>query len=138
MHNRRWTGGIAVTLLFGLCLADCGCVRRRLTVRTNPPGALVYIDDQEIGTTPVSTPFTYYGTRKFRVVKDGYETVTAYQRFPAPWYQVPPLDFVSENLLPHPMRDERVVDFQLEPQRVVPMRELLTRADELRGSVRQQ
>ncbi len=111
-----------------------GCVRRRLTVRSNPPGALVYIDDQEIGTTPVSTPFTYYGTRKIRLVKDGYETVTVLQTFPAPWYQHPGIDFVSENLVPREIRDERIVDFELHPQRIVPMQELLTRADELRGA----
>ena len=32
-----------------------GCVRRRMTVRSNPPGAVVFVDDQEIGTTPAST-----------------------------------------------------------------------------------
>ena len=29
--------------------AATGCVRRRLTVRSNPPGALVYVDNQQIG-----------------------------------------------------------------------------------------
>ena len=28
------------------------------------PGALVYVDDFPIGTTPVSTDFIYYGTRQ--------------------------------------------------------------------------
>ena len=37
-----------------------GCVRKRMTVRTNPSGAMVYIDKQPIGLTPVSTSFTYY------------------------------------------------------------------------------
>jgi hypothetical protein len=138
MHEPSLTRKVAVALLCWACLADGGCVRRRLTVRSNPPGALVYIDDQEIGTTPVSTPFTYYGTRKFRLVKDGYETITAHQRFPAPWYQIPPLDFFSENALPREVRDDRVVDFHLEPQRVVPAQELLTRADELRANVQHQ
>ena len=52
-----------------------------MTIRTNPPGALVYVDDYEIGTTPVSTNFTYYGKRKIRIVKDGYETLTVCSRF---------------------------------------------------------
>ena len=29
-----------------------GCVERRMTIRSNPPGALVYVDDYEIGITP--------------------------------------------------------------------------------------
>ena len=126
-------------LLAAIVVSTClpGCVRRRLTVRSNPPGALVYVDDQEIGTTPVSTEFIYYGSRKIQLVKDGYETVTVLQKFSAPWYQYPPLDFVSENLVPRELRDERYVDFQLEPQKVVPTRQLLERADNLRRNMQQ-
>ena len=69
-----------------------------MMIRTNPPGALVYVDDYEIGTTPISTGFVYSGTRKIRLVKDGYETLTVMQPVPPPWYQIPPLDFITENL----------------------------------------
>src|SRR5262245_3745792 len=51
-------------LLVCAMLAQTGCVQRRLTIRSNPPGALAYVDDYQIGTTPVSTDFVYYGTRK--------------------------------------------------------------------------
>ena len=117
-----------------LCIATTGCVRRRLTVRSNPPGATVYVDDQEIGETPVSTSFTYYGTRKVQLVRDGYETLTVKQKFSAPWYEIPPLDFFSENLTTKELRDERILDFELEPQRVVPVNELVDRAQQLRQS----
>ena len=96
-----------------VCLAQTGCVRRRMTVRTNPPWALVYVDDQEIGVTPVSASFTYYGTRKIQIFADGYEPLTVKQPFTAPWYQIPPLDFFFENLWPWECRDERVVQFDL-------------------------
>lgn len=122
---------LTIVLLTSL---NTGCVRRRLTVRSNPPGAMVYIDDQQIGLTPVSTSFIYYGTRKVRLVKDGFETVTTLTNVNAPWYQYPPLDFVSENLLGREVRDERILDFNLQPQRIVPKNELLTRADNLRQS----
>ena len=94
----------------------------------------MYVDDQEIGETPVSTSFTYYGTRKIQLVRDGYETMTVKQKFQAPWYQIPPLDFFSENLTTKELRDERIVDFELEPQRVVPVNELVERAQQLRQS----
>ena len=123
-------------LLLLLVSVSCGCVRRRLTVRSNPPGALVYIDDQEIGRTPVSTPFTYYGTRKFRLMKDGYETITVNQRFPAPWYEIPPLDFLTENLWVREIRDERLVEFELVPQSTVSMNDVLSQADKLRSAAR--
>ena len=57
-------------------------------VRSNPPGAMVYVDNQPIGTTPCATSFIYYGTREIRLVKPGYETLTVNQPIPAPWYQI--------------------------------------------------
>ncbi|MFN0195160.1 MAG: PEGA domain-containing protein [Planctomycetaceae bacterium] len=113
-----------------------GCVRRRLTIRSNPPGALVYVDDQEIGVTPASTPFTYYGTRKIQIFADGYEPLTVKQPMTIPWYEIPPLDFFFENLWPFELRDEREVQFDLLPQQVVPNEKLIERAEQLRGNLR--
>jgi hypothetical protein len=127
---------LAHWLLLALVVATClstGCVRRRLTVRTHPPGAQVFVDDQEIGTTPCSSSFVYYGTRKITLIKDGYRTETLYQKINPPWYQLPPLDFASENLLIREVRDERVVDVQLVPQEIVPQAKLLERANSLRS-----
>jgi hypothetical protein len=109
-----------------------GCVQRRMTVRSNPPGALVYVDDYQIGTTPVSTDFIYYGTRKIRLVKDGYETLTVRQPFPLPWYQIFPLDFVTENLWPWEIRDERVVDLAMTTTASIPPESVVARAEQAR------
>ena len=103
-------------------------------MRSNPPGAMLYIDDQQIGQTPVATDFVYYGTRKIKLVKDGFETMTTYQTMAPPWYQIPPLDFFAENLAMREIRDERILEFNLQPQRVVPTAELLGRASNLRQS----
>ena len=116
------------------CLATTGCVRRRLTIRSNPPGAVAFVDDQRIGITPTSTPYTYYGTRELRLMKDGYESLTVKQRFQPPWYQYPGLDFISENLWPGEVRDERVVEFEMVPQLVVPNDQLIERAELLRSN----
>jgi hypothetical protein len=117
-----------------LSLGQSGCVQRRMMIRSNPPGALVYVDDYPIGNTPVSTNFIYYGKRKIRLVKDGYETLTVIQDIRTPWYEYVPLDFVSENLVPGKISDRRVLDFQLRPQMVVPTDQLQARAEELRRS----
>ena len=135
--SSRGSTAVVGWVLFALVLCACqsGCVQRRMTVRTNPPGALLYVDDYPIGVTPVSTDFTYYGTRKIRLVKDGYETKTVMQSIPAPWYEFPPMDFVAENFVPGQIRDQRVFDFKLEPQAVVPTEQLLSRAEGLRRGV---
>lgn len=115
-----------------------GCVRRQLTVQSNPPGALVYVDNQQIGTTPCSVDFIYYGTREIRLIKPGYDTLTINQPIPSPWYQVPPLDFVSEVLVPYKIRDNRTVAFNLQPQMMIPTEELIERGNQLRQATYQQ
>lgn len=103
-----------------------------MIIRTNPPGALAYVDDNEVGLTPVAISPIYYGNRKIRLVKDGCETREFIQSVPPPWYEIPPLDFFSENVVPGKIRDVRTFDYQLYPQTVVPKDELLTRAENLR------
>ncbi|MDA7977730.1 MAG: PEGA domain-containing protein [Pirellulales bacterium] len=132
--NRPLTPPLGLALLALALFSASGCVQRRFTIRTNPPGAQVYVDDEYVGVTPVSFDYTYYGTRQFRLVRDGYETLTVRQAIPTPWYEYFPLDFVSENLIPYEIRDERAVEYQLQPQRIVPRDELLQRAEELRRS----
>jgi hypothetical protein len=128
----------AIYALIGLMLLPgSGCVRRRLHVRSNPPGALVYVDNQQIGTTPCSVDFTYYGTREIRLIKPGYETLTINQPIPTPWYQIPPLDFVSENLTPMRIRDNRTVTFDMAPQIIVPPNVIVDRASQLRQEAQQ-
>lgn len=118
-------------------LVSAGCVERRLTVRSEPPGALVVLDGQEIGHTPVSVPFDYYGDREIKLVRDGFETRTVRQRIDAPWWQLPGIDFFAE-IAPWHIRDERQVGphdvYTLSPLRMVPTEELLGRAEDLRAA----
>jgi hypothetical protein len=135
-HPRAQGRRLLMLGLIVLCALGSGCVRRRMTIRTSPPGAQVFVDDQEIGTTPCSASYVYYGTRKITVMKDGYRTETIFQKFNPPWYEIPPLDFVSENLIAREIRDERIVDIQLVPEQEVPQQKLLERAQSLRDSTR--
>jgi hypothetical protein len=130
----RWKT-LWILVVLAVCCCQSGCVQRRMTIRSNPPGALVYVDDYEIGTTPISADFIYYGRRKIRLVRDGYETLSVMQPVSPPWYQIPPLDFVTENLIPGEIRDQRTFHYQLTPQRVVPTEQLLSRAENLRRGI---
>jgi len=135
-HSRRrapWPWGAVLPVLLAIgVVAGSGCVQRRMTIRSSPPGALVYVDDYQVGTTPVSTDFVYYGTRKIRLVKDGFETLTVRQPLPVPWYEVFPLDFVSENLWPWEIRDERVIDLAMAPAESQPAELVVARAQTAR------
>ncbi|QDV27705.1 PEGA domain-containing protein [Aureliella helgolandensis] len=118
--------------MLALCLLTPGCVRRRMTIRSNPAGASIYVDKQLIGTSPASTSFTYYGTREIEVVGDGFRTEKILRDFSPPWYQIPPFDFFSETLWPWELRDERVIDITLVPSQQIPSEELQARANETR------
>lgn len=129
-----WLFIIAVGLVLA---ATPGCVRRRLLIRSNPPGAMVYVDNQPIGVTPCATDFVYYGTREIRLVKPGFETLTINQPIPAPWYEIPPLDFVSENLVPREIQDYRTLAYNLQPMIIKPSTQLLSDAEALRQFAQQ-
>lgn len=121
-------------MIVGLTLSTSfGCVRRRMTVRTNPPGASVSVDNQMIGVSPAATPFNYYGTREFRIEAEGFRTETVRRRFNPPWYQWPGIDFIAETLWPGELRDERIIDVTLVPKTIPSQDEVIQRADSLRS-----
>ncbi|MGQ0633548.1 MAG: PEGA domain-containing protein [Planctomycetaceae bacterium] len=112
-------------------------MHRRLTVRSEPAGAAVLIDGEEVGFTPVSIDYTYYGTREITLVKDGYRTATLFQKVPTPWYQVLPLEFVTDNLALTQIRDKREVLYTLEPDQIPATDQVLERARNLRSNAMQ-
>jgi hypothetical protein len=134
------------SLLFHRRLAAClllcgaavcaGCVERRYTLRTDPPGALAIVNGEEIGPTPVSRSFYYYGDREITFLLDGYQTKTVIQPVKAPWWDNLATEFFSENILPFTLRDEREFKYQLTPARVPQAADLKDRAEQLRAESR--
>ena len=115
--------------------ASTGCVRRELTIESDPPGALVFLNDQEIGRTPVTRSFTFYGTYDVVLRLEGYDTLRAKKLVLAPWWQWVPIDFAAEFF---PLTDRQTARFVL--QRSVepgfdPPETLLERAAELRSQL---
>lgn len=125
----RWMAAACVILA---CFAN-GCVSRRITVRSNPPGALVMLEGKKVGYTPVSFDVNYYATRELTLVKPGYEMLTVMQKMRPPWYQVPPLDFVSDNFLPYKLTNRQEYSYSLNPELVHPTQEVLERGRQLRA-----
>lgn len=124
-----------LALILGLLLViviNAGCVQRRLVVRSQPEGALVTIDNHVVGHTPVSVPFTYFGTRQIQLERDGFKTVKVKERLRPNWYDIFPISFLTNHFAFREIRDTRLLDFQLEPKVMVDENQLLDRANELR------
>ena len=106
---------ILITALF----LFTGCVTRTITIKTNPNNALVYVDDELVGESPVEIPFTYYGTRKITIEKkddDGRlicERKIVFEKIKAPVYEVFPLDFFSEIVWPFDIQDSHTLNYDL-------------------------
>ena len=64
--------------------------------------------------------------------KEGYATTKTNQRIDAPWYQVPPMDFFAEALVPFEIHDQREVTFILEPSETISREALLDEAAKTR------
>jgi hypothetical protein len=122
--------------LFALSLLG-GCVQRTLQVTSEPSGALVYLNGEEVGRTPMRKTFVWYGTYDVELRKEGYETKVTQAKVWAPWWQIPPIDLFAE-LVPLPLQDNHAVSYTLEPvsaEQVDPQR-VIDRAVQLRGRLR--
>jgi len=132
-------------ILVAIIFAFSGCVTRSITVKTEPSNALVYLDNELIGESPFTVPFTYYGTRKIMIEKkdeDGaltHERTIVYEKIKAPVYEVFPLDLFSEMLWPRELKDDHVLSYnlaELEPLSTKELQEkVLKNAEELRQRV---
>jgi hypothetical protein len=126
---RRMTTGLLAVLAVGLS----GCIEQRFFIESDPPGALVLVNGRPIGTTPVDDYFTYYGTYDFTLVKDGYQTRTVRQKVAMPWFEVPGVDFLTENVYPGKVEDVRRFRYTLEPLVQVRTDDLLQQGEQLRN-----
>lgn len=117
-----------------------GCLERRVAVTSEPPGALVTINDVEIGRTPVEADFTYYGDYDVRLDLDGYEPLRTRARASTPIYEYPPFDLAATAV---PARIEHVTRWHFKLEKSLEdtqapaefERGLLDRARSLRGQM---
>jgi len=73
-----------------------GCLKRTISVTTEPPGALVWINDVEVGRTPLETDFTFYGNYDVRVRREGYEPIVTSAKAKRPIQEMPGIDLLAE------------------------------------------
>ena len=112
-------------------LLVAGCVRRALSITSEPAGAVVHLNGIEVGRTPIERDFTWYGVYEVELRKEGYETLKTTGDVPAPWWQWVPIDLVAELF---PLRDRQALSYSMQPvsQAAVNPQQMLERAEALR------
>ncbi|MHC4659969.1 MAG: PEGA domain-containing protein [Planctomycetota bacterium] len=123
-----------VVLIVGLF--SVGCVERQLTINTEPQGAVVTLNDEEIGTSPVTVSFNWYGDYNVRINKEGYETLKTHRELKGPWYDKFPFDFFAQILSPKRIVDSYEWTFALAPKQWPTREELIRDAEELKKQLR--
>ena len=112
-----------------------GCIERELKINTTPQGAMVELNDEQIGQTPVTVSFNWYGDYYVRLTKDGYETLDTHKMLKAPWYDHFPFDFVAGVLWPQRIVDSYEWTFDLKEKKEMTREELLQKAQDLQNQL---
>jgi len=127
-----------IKYLFEMVIIACGvtflagCVERKLTIVTEPQEAVVWLNDEEIGITPVTVNFNWYGDYTIRIEKPGYDILNTHQLLKRPAHDVFPLDFFAEVLWPGTIEDSYTWTFQLQPYQQASADELIEQANQMR------
>lgn len=122
--------GLIVSILLS------GCVERKLTINTEPQGALVILNDEEIGTSPVTVSFEWYGDYWVKIRKEGYESLNTHRPLKGPWYDNFPFDLFLQIFSPDRIVDSYEWTFPLEPKKEISREELIQAAEKLEKQLR--
>ena len=114
----------------------CGCVERKLTINTKPQGALVTLNDEEVGTSPVTVSFSWYGNYNVRISKEGYETLKTHRKLKEPWYDYFPFDFFAQVLSSKRIVDSYEWTFELAEKKQIGREELIQKAQDLKNQLK--
>jgi len=124
---------LAAVLLAGLALTGCyGQVQRTITIDSEPQGARCWLNSNEVGRTPVTVPFTWYGVYDVRLENSGYEPLITKAEVSAPYYEWIPLDLAYETVVPGVRTDAHEFRFALKKAEPVDPDALRQRAEGLR------
>ena len=130
MKRHNISALIAVSLIANLLLG--GCVERKLTINTEPQEAVVILNDEEIGVSPVTVSFNWYGDYNVTIRKEGFETLKTHRELKGPWYDKFPFDFFAQILSPKRIVDSYDWTFELAPKQQIDREKLIQNAQELK------
>lgn len=126
--------GITVVVM-AMLLGGCAQPERKLIINSEPEGALVYLNGEEVGRTPMEYDFTWYSDYDVTLRKEGYETLKTHRSLKPPLKMWIPFDLFTEMM---GGKDRQSWTFTMEPtpETSADAQALFSRAAELRGELR--
>ncbi len=88
---------------------------RTLRVTSEPEGAVVRLDEEVIGHSPLEYEFTHGGQRRLSLYLPGHQTWSRRIDLQMPWYSRFPMDILTEVLIPLGLDHVFEVEVQLTP-----------------------
>ena len=135
INGQENNSAMRLAVLCGVVTLTAGCVERTISITSIPPGALVYLNDEEIGRTPLKVPFLFYGVYDVRLEREGYQPLLTQQEAKAPWWEAPGPDLIAE-AIPN-VKAEQHWHFILDVTPIPDEEALITRAKKLRDTLAQ-
>jgi hypothetical protein len=134
---------LALTALAAMGLA--GCVERKLTIGSDPPGAILLLNDVEVGRTPVTVPFTWYGDYDVRLryeknvgTPEKPKIVRYYlhthRKTTTPWFETIGIDLFAD-LSPQTYVDHQVWAFAIPQVEEPSEKDLIQRARDMKADL---
>jgi hypothetical protein len=123
-----------------LCLCAClfsGCIRRTLSITSEPAGAQLIVNGEAAGTTPAKLIYHHHGVYRVELRKPGYRPVLDKLKLGAKLYERAPIDFAADVLWPGTIRDDRSVHYRLKKTPRFDLEETLAAAERAAAAAEQ-
>lgn len=142
---RRVGGWLFGALLCTLVLPLGGCVERSVTLVSDPPGSLIYLNDVQQGITPCTVPFKWYGDYSVRLRKTQnigtplkpkyvYYYLHTHKNMPRPWFQWYGVDLFA-SILPIEFKDHQIWAFVAPKVPQLSTQDLIEKANALKAKL---
>ncbi len=97
----RRAGTLLLAGLLAMSAAAGGCMRRSVEITSEPAGALVWVNDEEVGRTPTAFDFKWYGHYDVRLVLEGHQPLLTSAQAVAPLHEYPGPDLIASAIPNH-------------------------------------
>lgn len=115
-----------IVLVLFLCAQ--GCAERALVIDSRPQKARLTVNGVDCGLTPKKVPFTFYGTFRIELEKQGYNRLEIAEKVSPPLHERIPLDLITE-IVPKKIKDVRHFSYELQEKVLPTPQEVIERAE---------